>query len=63
MLKRIMAVSMVVGMAAGLAACDNKQQEQAEQPTSREQAAPTPAPQQGTITPQNKPSEPGSTER
>jgi hypothetical protein len=60
MLKRILAVS-VLGLAVGLAACDNKGQEQAQQPGSqgRQQAAPTPTPQQGTTTPPSQ--QPGGT--
>ncbi|MGE5506498.1 MAG: hypothetical protein ACM31L_18895 [Actinomycetota bacterium] len=47
MLKRILAVSLI-GLAVGLSACDNRGQEQAQQPANKQQATPTPAPQQGT---------------
>jgi hypothetical protein len=50
MLKRILAVSLI-GLSLGLTACDNRGQEQAQQPKQREQATPTPAPQQGTQNP------------
>ncbi len=52
MLNRILAVT-ALGLAVGLAACDQGGQEQAQEPQKEQGAQPTPGPQQG-MTPQQE---------